>query len=515
MFKYFITFYFLLISTFLPSVTHADTLPPFFESLTYQSFFPGAFPDWKLKNNETLTNFHSYQWETKDKRTLSLRYREATPDSVKNVYMSFGKEIDAQLVKKTGQILLLTEFMGIVLLNESETDQSLNFLYGTTEGVYLWKYVYPKTYHFDRDKYIESFSLPAREHQYLNAAKLGNVIMGRWGACVHEYARLLGRKKDPMTEKIYIHLLQTSPANFNAHVEFLSIGKDEANRIESAKILMRDAEDEDMLNAASKVLDKKTPTIDDYPEMSKKDRGLRVILIPLPPCNPWVLEEASRIYEKMTGIPVSIRKLPVKWEVPEPVRSVYRPQLEQIASRLFPEKTNFAFWSEDTLKKEIKDHVTKNEPQSLPFLENLYKQIEEGDFQWDADPLVTKLAKLVLPYHTKDENTMVVGITGTDIFSGSTNYVFSVYSGIDGSMCSILSYAKMKAGFTGANPSRRRLVERIAKEMVPASLKKLNIPRSTDPSCPYSYSSGVDRLDEKSWVLSENVKQAIQMRQTQ
>jgi hypothetical protein len=58
--------------------------------------------------------------------------------------------------------------------------------------------------------------------------------------------------------------------------------------------------------------------------------------------------------------------------------------------------------------------------------------------------------------------------------------------------------------------SRPRLVERMAKELVPASLKQLQIPRSTDPTCPYSYSSGLDRLDQKTLTLSDGVKQALE-----
>jgi hypothetical protein len=49
----------------------------------------------------------------------------------------------------------------------------------------------------------------------------------------------------------------------------------------------------------------------------------------------------------------------------------------------------------------------------------------------------------------------------------------------------------------------------MAKELVPASLKQLRIPRSTDPTCPYSYSSGVERLDQKTLTLSDEVKQAL------
>jgi len=66
----------------------------------------------------------------------------------------------------------------------------------------------------------------------------------------------------------------------------------------------------------------------------------------------------------------------------------------------------------------------------------------------------------------------------------------------------------MKA-YPGEKQSRRRLVERCAKEMVPATLKTLSIPRSTDPSCPYSYANGVQRMDEKTRVLSPMLVEEI------
>jgi hypothetical protein len=57
--------------------------------------------------------------------------------------------------------------------------------------------------------------------------------------------------------------------------------------------------------------------------------------------------------------------------------------------------------------------------------------------------------------------------------------------------------------------SRRRLTERVAKELVPASFKALRIPRPTDPTDPYSYSDGVERLAQKTLTLSSPTKQAL------
>ena len=136
--------------------------------------------------------------------------------------------------------------------------------------------------------------------------------------------------------------------------------------------------------------------------------------------------------------------------------------------------------------------------------------MDEGGYQWDADPIMGWLSLVIAPYFSKDPKTMVVGITELDIYSGESNFVFSVYGGSQNSPVSILSYARMRAKLTGESQSRKRLTERIAKELVPASLKKLNIPRSMDPSCPYSYSSGLQRLDEKTLNLSEPIKKEIE-----
>jgi hypothetical protein len=49
---------------------------------------------------------------------------------------------------------------------------------------------------------------------------------------------------------------------------------------------------------------------------------------------------------------------------------------------------------------------------------------------------------------------------------------------------------------------RKRLIERLAKELVPATLQQLGIPRPIDPADPYSYSDGVDRVSQKTLTLS-------------
>ena len=105
---------------------------------------------------------------------------------------------------------------------------------------------------------------------------------------------------------------------------------------------------------------------------------------------------------------------------------------------------------------------------------------------------------------------MYVGVTEANIYGDNNNYVFSVGTFDPRFHEGLMSYAMMLGKL---NPqgfdSRQRLIERMAKELVPASLKQLRIPRSTDPTCPYSYSSGVERLDQKTMTLSDDVKLAL------
>lgn len=117
-------------------------------------------------------------------------------------------------------------------------------------------------------------------------------------------------------------------------------------------------------------------------------------------------------------------------------------------------------------------------------------------------------SRILKRYRSGDARTMYVGITEANIYSGDNNYLFSYGGSKPGA--SILSYSVMRAAaFSWTSPSKRRLIERIAKELVPASLKQLKIRRSTDPRDPYSYSSGLKRLDQKTFILSDHVKEAL------
>jgi len=114
------------------------------------------------------------------------------------------------------------------------------------------------------------------------------------------------------------------------------------------------------------------------------------------------------------------------------------------------------------------------------------------------------------PFASSDKRTMYVGVTGANLFHGGARYVFSVRTGNARVQGSISSYRMLMARtWDGTPESRPRLVDRIAKELVVASLKSLGIPRPGDPSDPYSYANGIERVDQKSLRLSRPVAEAL------
>ncbi len=495
---------------FSPYVTNAEDLPKFFGFVEDEYFFPNKMADWKLQKNIKDESYFLLQWENLSKHEITLKYLDATPNTIQSVYQGIAEEIDKSIKEVGGNILTLKEFFAVILINDTQSDHSVNLLYGTPEGAYFWKYKVPDTFETNIASYIAAITSAAREHQYKVALKYGNVVMGRWGVPIHEFAKLLASKNDPRVIDVYKNLLQTSPSNYDAQIEYSSITKNNVEEIQCAKIVERDAEEEKLLNASAKILHKEIPAISSYKVLNQSEKGLKVILIPLEPCNPWLLDEIAITYEKITSIPVVIRRLPVNWTPPESSRSAYRPYLEKIASNIWKTKSDFSDWSLSKLKEEIMKKAKEEGPQAVTSINQIFKKMDEEGYQWDADPIMSWLSLSISPYFSKDPYTMVVGITELDIYSGETNFVFSLYGGHKDSPVSILSYAKMRAKLTGENQSRRRLVERAAKELVPASLKKLNIQRSIDPSCPYSYSGGLQRLDEKTLNLSDTVKDEIE-----
>jgi predicted Zn-dependent protease len=346
--------------------------------------------------------------------------------------------------------------------------------------------------------------------RYEEAVKSGNVAMGQWGFAVHRYALNTLKTDKQKAAEIYKNLLETSPFFYEAHLEFASLN-DHENAKKNYKIIVSNSENETIVNEALKALKVEWNPLSSHPILGSEETPYHLVLIPLEPCNPHILSDAAEKFKLITGIPVSIQRLKEKWEPGEPQRFFNRLSIEQFLASKLDVKVNLSEWEKEDFLEKLDELSQKEDPISKYYTTLAIKYINENKGQYDATKLILNLHEAVNKIDPKDNKTLYVGITETDLFSKENNFIFSYHINWQGTQLSLLSYNRMLAKNTGeAFESKDRLTERIAKELVPASLKSLGIPRSKNPACPYSYSSGVERLDQKTMKLSEHVAEALE-----
>jgi predicted Zn-dependent protease len=464
---------------------------------------------WKQTNAYTTNGIYFQSSTNALKQTFFLGVRPAasgtTDEAIKALFSSVEPKIST--LKKVQILNKVPDQLFSLFGWENSKKGTLFFLYTTFDGAFLWEISGIDS--LKKAKEIETqMILCAGKKQYDFARNAGNVPMGAWGKSIHLYAKTLAKSNKAKAEKVYHDLLIRSPFNYVAHIEYAKLTTNKTARLESLRIVLKNAEDLDQLIEASQLLGTKIPKETDYPILSSSDSGFVVILIPLSPCNLWVLEDAAKIYEKITTIPVYIRRLPQPWTFPPATRSLYRGVLEKIAFDLLPKNPNVKSWPREKLQTAMLDVAKKRKDQTMvDQLNQLFAIIKKGEFQWDGDPLIATFQEQVAQILPNAPHTMIVGVTENDIYAQGTRFLFSLHL-MEPNPVSLLSYSRMKS-FNTETPSRKRLAMRCAKELVPATLKTLSIPRSTDPTCPYSYANGVSRLDQKTLTLAPPVKEAI------
>ena len=352
----------------------------------------------------------------------------------------------------------------------------------------------------------------ANRQRYEEALREGNVSLGSWQKGIRSYASDLlkaGKKREALV--VLQTLLSTSPFDYEAHFDFLENTADLVAATNSARAVFKNAEDPAQISRAARFLGIEQPSTETVPVLSTNEAGLEVVLIPLPPCNPWLLEEAAKMYQRITDVPVKVRRLDKQWTWGAADRMARQRDLEGLLVRLAKQNINFENWTRDQYLNALTNALKSEDALMKYWAQDLIGKINAEPGQYRVDSYLDRLSRLVGPHQSKDVRTMYVGITEANIYGSDNNFVFSVATEEPQSHVGLMSYYMMLGKATAMSfDSRPRLVERIAKELVPASLKQLRIPRSTDPACPYSYSGGVERLDQKTLTLSDEVKQALE-----
>jgi len=486
-------------------------LPPFLPNYYAPAFLVGGRPLMPI-DRSTENGVKLFTYGAADRSTaLQLEKIECDRSSCAAVFSNILGTLNQRITGSGGEFQEVSEREIYGVLRTAERNQFF-FVYVLPTSVLVWNFVTDSDEALDPDRRFQTIRALANRHRYRSALTMGNIAMGAWAPAVHEHARRLLREGHAREGLAALRdLLATSSFNYEAHNDLIEHTADPAAARISAEIVFKNAEDRKLIDRAAKVLQIPPATLDSIPFLEKNETGLQVVLIPLPPCNPWLLEEAARTYEKITDVPVKIRRLREVWWFAAPDRVHRQRDIQRVLITLRGETINFAGWDRERYALELLKATESEDALSRYQVKKLVSGLNEFSGQFRVRPVLNWLSTRLEEYRSDDNRTMYVGITEANIYSGDSNYIFS--SGIlkGRSPVSVLSYSVMLAEtLQEAYQSKRRLIERIAKELVPASLKQLGISRPLDPSDPYSYANGVTRLDQKTLVLSGPTKDALE-----
>ncbi len=440
---------------------------------------------------------------------LSVELIKCNSSQGKILFNNLLGYLDKQVAKQGGRFNVVEKRDAYATITEDEVDRHF-FVYRLPHGIQIWTYSMSKESTLPNGQF-DLVHFMVNRNRYSDAYKEGNIAMGNWGEDIYDYASVLlqtGKKEEAV--KVLGRLISTSPYDYEAHLDFLRNTDDARAATNSAKVVADNAEDEKSVRKAESFLGLGSPSWDSIPYLEQGERGLQVVLIPLPPCDTRLLEEVSRIFEDMTDVTVKIRRLKEEWKWAMPDRFGSQRAIEHMLVQIKEEKIDFTGWTKDKYVKELQTGSADKGAFYRYYVDDMIRKMGNEGGQYRADRYVDNLCRMLEGYCSTDKRTMYVGVTEVNLFSNSNNYVFSQGRTRGKSLASLLSYHMMQASVLGEDYAfRPRLAERLAKELVPASFKQLNIPRSTDPRCPYSYSSGVGRLNEKTLNLSEPLKGAL------
>jgi predicted Zn-dependent protease len=462
-------------------------------------------------SNTTTNGVEQFLYTTADNFVgLSIENIKCDRPRCSAIFNNILGHLNNEMKDKKGEFLEITQREFHAKIYEDDIERTV-FGYVLPASIQIWTYCTTPRENYQMDEKFRLIITLANKQRYNEALSAGNVSMGHWSSSIYKYASQLLRE-DRKNEGLSVlkHLLAISPFNYKAHLDFIENTNDMTAAKNSAQIVFRNAEDHELIDKAAKYLGMKPRTLDSIPLLDKNETGLQLILIPLWPCNAWFLEDAAATYQQITGIPVKIRRLDEQWSLGTPDRIYSQRMIQSMLVKINGGDIDFDGWNK---KKYIEELIKATESEgalSKYYAKDLINKIGEEPGQYFVNSYLEWFSGTIEKYRSDDDRTMYVGITEIDIYSGDNNYIFSMHIARKKSQVSILSYNMMLAKTLGEEyESRQRLRERIAKELVPASLKSLGIARSIDPTCPYSYSSGVDRLDQKTLSLSDPVKTAL------
>lgn len=493
------------------------------ETTKFPSFLPKYYEQILTVNNQRLfvvnqriTNgvvVVDFSTESKSLK-LTLTHIECNHPQQRLVFGNIVGNLNRTITTNCGRFIKITETDLTADVTDADSVFHRIYAFILPRSVQIWDFEISPPDNPQIKLLVESetgriFPL-VNKQRYNEALDEGNVSMGRWGDQIHDYAMWLvekGEKKQAL-DVLRKHLV-ASPFDYEAHGDLLSLTDDSSEAVNHAGIVFKKAENQDLIEKAAVVLGTKMITLNDFPKLESGEAGLQLILVPLPPCNPWILKSAGDMFAQITDIPVKICRMENEWIWGGADRIYGERDVQEILAKTKGHAVDFAGWAKERYVSEMKNSAQTFDAVTKYYVAEWVNKIEKNPGQYRVDSHLDRFCDMLDQVRSADVRTMYVGITEANIFSGDNRYLFSLGREKGSSRASIFSYYMMRADVFDGVPSRQRLIERIGKELVPAALKQLGIPRSTDPDCPYSYANGVERLDQKTLILSNSVKDEL------
>ena len=456
---------------------------------------------------------HSRYTYTNADHSISLTIERLGCDATScNALFDNGRAyLNKVATEKAGRFELATETELRASWHARPDDNSV-FGFRVPGALLLWSYASRPKGTLALDARFEALRGPIDRLRYDKARTLDNVEAGRWAAPSHRHAKhLLAAGEVEAAETVLSSVVIADPSNYEAQLDLAGATRDSTTARNSARAAYTNAEDPVLLARAASRLGLQEPTLPGVPMLTSGQTGLQVFLVPLPPCDLRLLDEAGALFQKATDIPVHVARLPEPWDWGAPQRIPDQVGIQAAIVQHLGREVDFTDWTQQRYAIALMDTVDRKDALSKYYMRTFVTDLRERPGQYQVDRYLERFLSALRPYRSGDIRTVYVGVTAANIYSGTANYVFSWYQAIEpAGGVSILSYAMMTTKLLGRGPeSRRRLSERLAKELVPASFKALAIPRPVDPSDPYSYANGVDRMDQKTMVLSPPTQEAL------
>ncbi|MBL8697690.1 MAG: hypothetical protein JNK67_04935 [Alphaproteobacteria bacterium] len=379
------------------------------------------------------------------------------------------------------------------------------------DAVVGWQISTPATAPVDAAAFVAAVARATDRHRAELAGALDPVEFARWSPSIHRHARDLlaaGRRDAALAE--LGRVVAAAPANLEAQLDLAENTGDATAARTSAAIVWETAEAAALAKRAARLLGHREAELADLPVVAPPPPGLRVFVVPLAPVDPRLVASAARLYADSVGIPVTLARLPAPWHWGEPDRFVRQREVQAFLLQRAGRPIDFAGWSLDRYRREVEAASAADDPRTRFQTDAFMTALAEQPGQFRVDRHLEALHAALAPLRGDDRRTMVVAVTEADIFAGQANFMFSGGSIGAAGGASILSYAWMRAERLGEpTQSRTRLVQRLAKEMVPATLNQLGIVRPADPADPHSYADSVARVDQKTLTLSAPTRAAL------